>query len=73
MVPLDTLGALILESADGTIFKCGTGFDDAKRKEMWENKDKYLNKMAKIKSQEAGKKDKPRFPVFIGIRHPDDM
>jgi len=73
MVPLDTLGALILESEDGTIFKCGTGFDDAKRKEMWENKDKYLNKMAKIKSQEAGKKDKPRFPVFIGIRHPDDM
>jgi DNA ligase-1 len=73
MVPLDTLGSLILQSEDGTVFKCGTGFDDAKRKEIWSNRDSYMGKIAKIKSQEAGKKDKPRFPVYLGIRHPDDM
>jgi len=76
MVPMETLGSLILQSEDGVIFKCGTGFDDALRKQIWSNRDKYLGQIAKVKSQEAGKKDKPRFPVFqsfLGIRHPDDM
>lgn len=73
MVPMDTLGSLILQTEDGVVFKCGTGFDDTLRKEIWGNRDQYLGQLAKIKSQKAGEKDKPRFPVYLGIRPPDDM
>lgn len=75
MVPMDTLGALILKTADGVEFNCGCfkGFDDAWRKQTWETRDKYLGKLAKIKSQPTGVKDKLRFPVFLGWRHDDDL
>jgi DNA ligase-1 len=75
MIPMDTLGSLMLRMADGTEFSCGCfkGFDDAWRKSTWDNRDKYLGKLAKIKSQPTGVKDKPRFPVFLGWRDPIDM
>ena len=75
MIPMDTLGSFVLRMDDGTEFNCGCfkGFDDAWRKEVWENRDKYLGKLAKIKSQPTGVKDKPRFPVLLGFRDPIDM
>lgn len=73
MVPMNTLGSLILQTQEGIVFKCGTGFNDDLRKTIWENKHAYLGLKAKIKSQKAGEKDRPRFPVFLGIRHSDDM
>ncbi len=66
------LGALVLETADGQKFNCGTGFDDALRAEIWANKDAYIGRMAKVKSFLIGVKDKPRFPIFLGIRDPID-
>jgi DNA ligase-1 len=36
-------------------------------------RDQMIGKLVKYKFQEAGAKDLPRFPVFLGIRHPDDM
>jgi DNA ligase-1 len=75
MIPMDTLGAFILRTADGVEFNCGCfkGFDDAWRKQTWDNRDKYLGKLAKIKSQPTGVKDKLRFPVFLGWREQDDL
>ena len=67
------LGALVLETADGQSFNCGTGFDDATRSEIWNNRDQYLGRFAKIKSFLIGVKDLPRFPVWLGLRDPIDM
>ena len=67
------LGALVLETADGQQFNCGTGFDDALRAEIWANKDAYLGRMAKVKSFLIGVKDLPRFPVFLGFRDEGDL
>ncbi len=67
------LGALVLETADGQKFNCGTGFDDALRAEIWANKDAYIGRMAKVKSFLIGVKDLPRFPVFISLRDEVDL
>jgi DNA ligase-1 len=66
------LGALVLKFGD-TTFNCGTGFDDALRAEIWNNREGYMGKMVKVKHFAIGAKDLPRFPVYISIRHPDDM
>jgi len=69
MVGAGTLGALVVHSDEWGEFRIGTGFDDALRKEIWENKDKYLGKLVKFKyfAVEAGY-NKPRFPVYLGTR-----
>jgi hypothetical protein len=75
MVPMDTLGALILDTAWGEL-KVGTGFDDAQRQNIWDanNKGKvcmnardYMRKVT-FKYQAFGMQDKPRFPVFMHFR-----
>lgn len=72
LVPANTLGALIVEY-DGQELGVGSGFDDATRKYIWENRDTYLGKLAKIKYFPIGIKELPRFPVYIGIRSEDDL
>lgn len=49
----------------------GTGFDDQMRMELWQNPP--IGKIVKFKFFTGGVKDKPRFPVFLGFRDPDDM
>jgi DNA ligase-1 len=56
---------------EGKIVKVSTGLTAEERQEYW--KTNCIGKIVKFKFQEAGKKDLPRFPVFIGFRHPDDM
>lgn len=74
MQPMDTLGALVVQSPDfEEPFKIGTGFTDEQRKEIWNNRDNYLGLMVKYKYQECGVKDKPRFPVYLGVRYEGDM
>lgn len=75
MIPAGTLGALIVvipgvNNLD-VKFKIGTGFDDEQRKEIWDNKDNYLNKTVTFKFQEISKYDVPRFPVFKHFRLPE--
>lgn len=72
--PANTLGALILKDIKTNAqFSVGTGFDDNLRKEIWNNKEKYLNKIVTYKSQPYGKKELPRCPVFKGFRSEDDL
>lgn len=75
MVAGNTLGAFLVRKADGTEFKIGTGkgLTAALRKEIWDNKDKYLGKLVHYRSQPHGVKDKPRIPVWHGFRSPEDM
>ena len=72
LLPTNTLGSLVLKYGD-TTFKCGTGFDDALRKEIWNNKDGYLGRLASIRYMCVGSKDLPRVPSFVGWRDNDDV
>lgn len=67
------LGALILETQNGIQFNCGSGFNDEQRREIWDNREAYLGRFAKVKHFAYGVVDKPRFPVFLGFRDPIDM
>jgi DNA ligase 1 len=57
----------------GVEFKIGTGFDASERANMWTDHEFYIGKIVKFKFFEIGVKDKPRHPVFLGFRDPDDM
>jgi DNA ligase-1 len=72
MVPAGTLGAFIVRDGEQT-FKVATGLTAAERQEYWDKKEDMIGKLVKYKFQEAGAKDLPRFPTFLGIRHPDDL
>lgn len=72
MIGRGDLGALVLKVGD-TTFTCGSGFNDAQRVEIFNNKEKYRGAFAKIKHFAIGAKDLPRFPVFLDIRHKDDQ
>ena len=54
-------------------FTIGSGFTDAERAEIWNNKDKYLGKIVTFKHFTIGNYDAPRFPTFVGFRDPNDM
>lgn len=49
----------------------GTGLNDLQRIQWW--REPPLDKIMKMKFFSGGIKDKPRFPVFLGLRDPDDM
>lgn len=71
LVPMGTLGALdCVDISTGQPFSIGTGFDDALRDKLWEAD--ILGEIVKYKSFPTGVKEKPRFPVFLGIRDPSD-
>lgn len=74
-VPMDTLGGFIGEDVSafpGLTVKVGSGMDDALRREVWQNQEKYLGKLVKYRYQPVGVKDKPRFPTFLGFRDVED-
>lgn len=74
MVPMNTLGALqVRDIKSNKEFKIGTGFDDATRKLIWDNKWKVLDEIVKYKHQPSGSDELPRFPVFLGMRDKIDM
>ena len=69
MRPGNTLGALrVKHPAYEEDFGIGTGFDAAQRDYLWANRDTLLGTLVKFKHQPSGAKDKPRFPVYLGIR-----
>lgn len=61
-----TLGTLVCRLSSGVEFEIGTGMDDHQRAVLWRNPP--IGKQIKFKFQPTGIKDKPRFPVFLGIR-----
>lgn len=72
MIPMGTLGSLVLKYGDIT-FNCGTGFTDVQRQDVWDNKGVYLGKLASIRYMSVGSKELPRVPSFQGFRHEDDI
>jgi len=63
MVGANTLGSLIVKWND-IEFGVGSGFNDAQRKDIWENKEQYLGKLVTFRYQELSAKGVPRFPTF---------
>lgn len=76
MVPAGKMGALVVQNKKFGLFKIGSGFSDAQRKEFWfkyqNNRNDFIGQLVKFKYQPSGIKDKPRFPVFLGFRNKID-
>jgi len=73
-VPKGTMGSLVVKDIyTDLIFNVGTGFDDGLRQKIWINKEQYIGKIVKYKFQSVGVKEAPRFPVYISMRHSNDM
>lgn len=65
------LGALITKFKDIPL-NIGTGFTDAQRQEIWDNREKYEGKLVKFKHLGLSKYGVPRCPVFLGFRDKAD-
>lgn len=65
------LGTLECRTAAGVEFEIGTGFNDAERTKLW--KMKLVGKHVNYKYFELTNDGVPRFPVFRGLRHVDDI
>ena len=75
-VPNGHLGKwLCKDLKTGIEFSCGTmlGVTLRQRKDFWNDRQMYIGDILKYKHQPSGETVKPRFPTFIGFRHPDDM
>lgn len=73
MVGKGTLGAFRVSDVRGEYdVGTGIGMTDEFRKEVWNNKKKWLYKVIIIKSKAHGVKIKPRNPVYIGVRDERD-
>ena len=68
--PGNKLGALICK-AEGfqEYFKIGSGFTDEQRIHIWSLRLELLGKQVTYKYQKHGMKDKPRCPIFKGMRY----
>lgn len=65
----ERLGALVV--ADQTTeeqFRIGSGFSHDFKKEIWDNRDFFMGKTVTYKWQVHGTLNKPRTPIFKGIR-----
>jgi len=67
-----TLGAVEIESADGvSLGRSGSGFSDAQRETIWENKDEWMGRTIEIEARGIGSQGKLRMPIFIRDRSDD--
>lgn len=74
MLPKGTLGSLLVEDVITKVkFNIGTGFTEEQRYNFWTNPQNIVGKLVKYKWQNHGVKDKPRIPVFLGIRDERDL
>lgn len=72
LIPMNTLGSLVLKYGDSE-FRVGTGFSDAQRQEIWNNKESYLGKLASVRYMSVGMDKLPRIPSWLGWRDEDDL
>lgn len=69
MLGKNTLGAIVCKDVKTNVsFNIGTGFSDKLRREIWKNRDCFVNKQITYKYKPAGMLNKPRHPSFVGFR-----
>jgi len=64
----NTLGALRVQHSTFGQFNVGTGFTDEQRKDIWENKEKFLNRLVTFKYQFTHIKNVPCPAIFKAFR-----
>ena len=66
----NTLGSFVVETLEEPrlIFTVGSGMTDKVRRMVWESKSTFMGKLITIKHKPAGRKIKPRSPIFVGFR-----
>ena len=69
----NTLGAIVARAPDGAIFKIGTGYTADQRLALWANRDNIVGMAVKYRHTNMGSRGRPRCPVFLDVRHIDDM
>lgn len=70
LLETDTMGALIVRDIiTGVEFQIGTGFTEAERKWWYINWEMQPSLIVKYKFFPVGIKEKPRHPVYLGIRN----
>jgi DNA ligase-1 len=67
-IPTGVLGALVVRRPDGVEFNIGTGFTYQEREEIWRKRQEWIGQTVTYKFLPVGIKDKPRHPVFLGMR-----
>lgn len=73
LVASNTLGAFVVVDLKTNVeFKVGTGFTAVERSNFFQRSD-LVGKILKYKYFPIGVKDKPRHPVFVGMRDERDM
>jgi DNA ligase-1 len=76
MVLTEKLGAFVVQlefKGKITTVDVGSGFTHAQRTDFWNDKKTLLGRIVKFKYFEIGSKTKPRHPIFLCFRDPDDM
>lgn len=64
----ELLGTLLVRHETFGDFGIGSGFDVDTRVQIWTEKERYLGRRVTFKFQKVGLKEKPRFPIFKGVR-----
>jgi len=72
-IPAGILGKLYLRLKDGTELAVGSGLTLDERRTMWQERGTLAGKYVKFKYMAHGAVNKPRHPVFLGIRDPIDL
>lgn len=77
MVGKGTLGAFDVVGTNdqfkGVEFAVGSGMTADQKKDFWKRRKQLMGKFLKYKYFPIGTKDKPRLPIFLGIRDKADM
>ena len=69
-----TLGALLVrDCTSGVDFSIGTGLTADERQHIWDRQNDYRGKLVKYKFFPVGVKERPRHPVYLGMRDARDM
>ena len=72
LVPKGTLGGFeVRDLKTGVNFSIGAGFTAAERKQFWDNAP--IGQTVKYKYFPSGSKDKPRHPIYLGMRDRRDV
>lgn len=72
-VAANTLGRVTIRLESGVEVGAGVSMNDAQKKEIWDNQEKYLGKLATFEFRHLSKDNVPRFPVFKGWRSELDL
>ena len=72
------LGAFIVQSLENPdlVYKVGTGITRSQRIDFWKRQEELIGQLVKVKYFNHGIKAStgcPRHPVWMGMRHPDDL